>query len=145
MEAAADAQLYLNAATVVFPFDITCEQLLAFPIIDVLIEGLDQQFAASLAEGHYLIFCEFISSAIEGFCQVLSRVFSTALLYCDENSRAHQVRSQSDIWEKTGVLQFLVRSLHAAQTLVELVAARFRQRSVDEQPVARLCFGAAGS
>ena len=40
MDSAADALLFLNAATGVFPPDIACEQLLAFPVIDVLIEGL---------------------------------------------------------------------------------------------------------
>lgn len=43
-----------DAATNVFPLDITYEHLLAFPVIDVLIGGLDQQFSASLAESHHL-------------------------------------------------------------------------------------------
>ena len=60
MDSAADALLFLNAATGVFPPDIACEQLLAFPVIDVLIEGLDLQFSVSLAESHHLTCREFI-------------------------------------------------------------------------------------
>ena len=41
------------------------------------------------------------------------------------------------------MLRFPVRSLHAAQTPVELCLARFRKRSVDQQPVARLCYSSA--
>ena len=37
MDSAADALLFLNAATGVFPPHIACEQLLAFPVINVLI------------------------------------------------------------------------------------------------------------
>ena len=136
----ADALLFLNAASGVFPPDIACEQLLAFPVIDVLIEGLDQQFSMLLAENHHLTCREFIQSSIEGFGPALSTVFFAALLFCDENPREHQVRSHPGIWEKTGVLHFRVRSLHAAKTLVQLISNRFRTSSVDQQPVARLCF-----
>ena len=44
INSAAIALLFLNAATGVFPPDIACEQLLALPVSDVLIEELDQQF-----------------------------------------------------------------------------------------------------
>ena len=67
-------------------------------------------------------------------------MFFAALLFCDENPREHQVRSQPGIWEKTGLLQFRMRSLHAAKTLVQLIANRFRTRPVDQQVIARLCF-----
>ena len=49
MDSAADALLFLNAGTDVFFPDLACEQLLAFSVIDVLIEGLDQQFSMPLA------------------------------------------------------------------------------------------------
>ena len=37
-------------------------------------------------------------------------------------------------------MHFLVRSLHAAKTLVQLIANTFRTRPVDQQPIARFCF-----
>ena len=85
MDSAEDELLFLNAATGVFPPDIACEQLLAFPVIDVLIEGLDQQFSMSMAESHHLTCREFIWSSIKGFGHALSTVFFAALLFCDEN------------------------------------------------------------
>ena len=131
MHSAADALLFLNAATGVFPPDIAFDQLLAFPVIDVLIEGLDQQFSMSLAESHHLTCREFIRSSIDKFGPPLSTVFFAALLFCDENPRKHQVRSQPGIWEKTGVMHFRIRSLNAAKTLVQLIANRFRTHPVN--------------
>ena len=103
MDSAADALLFLNAATGEFFPDIACEQLLAFPVNDVLIEKLDQQFSMSLAESHHLTCREFIRSLMDGFGPSLSTVFFAALLFCDENPREHQVCSQPGIWEKPNV------------------------------------------
>ena len=94
----------------------------------------------SLAESHHLTCREFIRSSIEGFGPELSTVFFAALLFCDENPREHQVRSQPGIWEKSGVMHFQVRSLLAEKTLVQLIANRFRTRPVDQQLIARLYF-----
>ena len=66
-------------------------------------------------------------------------MFSAALLFCDENPCKYEIRSQSGTSEKTGVLQFGLPSLHAAQTPVEFCVARFGKRSVDQQQVARHC------
>ena len=63
----------------------------------------------------------------------LSTVFFAALLFCDENPREHQVRSQPSIWEKTGVMHFRVRLLHAAKTLVQLIGHKFPTRPGDQQ------------
>ena len=71
-----------------------------------------------LANRHHLTCREFIWSSIEGFGPALSTVFFAALMFCDENPPEHQVRSQPGILEKTGVIHFRVRSLHAAKTLV---------------------------
>ena len=108
MDLLANALLFLNAATGVFPPDIACEQLLAFPAIDILIEGLLQQFSMSLAESHHLTCREFIRSSIEGFGPALSTVFFAALLFCDENPCVHTVLILPGIWEKTDVLHFRV-------------------------------------
>ena len=122
MDSAADVLLFLSAATGVFPPDIACEQLLTLRVIFVLIEVLDQQFSMSLAVSHHLRCREFIRSSIEKFGYALSTVFLAAMLFYDENPREHQVRSQPGIWEKTGVLHLRVPSIHAAKTLVQLIA-----------------------
>ena len=89
MDSAARALLILNEATNMFPSDIACEQLLAFPVINGLIKGLDQQFSMSLAKSHYLTCREFIRLSIEGYGLLLSTLFFVALLSCDENSCEH--------------------------------------------------------
>lgn len=82
-----------NAATGVFTLNFVIEQLLAFLVIDVLIERLYQQFSAFLDKSHHLTCGEFINSAIKDFGLALSRVFSAALLFCDENAREQYVRN----------------------------------------------------
>ena len=109
INAAANARLFISAATNVFLFNIACKKLLASPAIDVLIESFNKQFLESLTESQHLTCHESISFEIEKFGVALSRVFSVALLFYDNNSRKHQVRSQSGGWKKTPVLHFLVK------------------------------------
>lgn len=67
MDLDVDARQFLSAVTCVFPMDMACELLLAFPVIDVLIEGFEQQILMSLVKVHHLTCRDFISLSIEEF------------------------------------------------------------------------------
>ena len=141
MNSAAAACLFLNAATGVLFLDIVCEQLLAwqFVFLTCLSKNSIRSFFCHWPTG--VMQPAGNSWALQSKDSSWNSVKSFLLLCCcDEYPHDHQVRTQTGIWEKTGVLHFLVRSLHAAQTLVKHFAPRFRSRPVDQQSVARLCF-----
>ena len=99
MDSAADALLFLSAATGVFPPDIACEQLLTLRVIFVLIEVLDQQFSMSLAVSHHLRCREFIRSSIEKFGYALSTVLCCHAVLRRESARASGPESARHLGE----------------------------------------------
>ena len=132
-----DTQLFADVPTGFISIDAAREQLKSFPVIHVTLEGLDQQFTESIAEERCVTAREFLLNAIQKFGPELSELYTAALLYSDEQPRCSRVRLQSGMIETAVVCHFRIHSMHAAQSLVNLYARRFRNRPPEHQPVAR--------
>ena len=92
MSSLADTQLFADVPTGLVLLDIAREQLKSFPIIDVVIEGLDQDFSESIAEKHFVTVREFLLDVIAKFGLDLGGLYSAALLYSDDQPRHSRVR-----------------------------------------------------
>ena len=83
MSLLADTQLFADVPTSLGLLNTAREQLKSFPIIDVVILGLDQEFTESIVEKHFVTVREFLLDAIAKFGPDLGGLYSAALLYSD--------------------------------------------------------------
>ena len=130
-------QLFAYVPTGLVSLDTAREQLKSFPIIDVVIEVIDQEFTKSIAEKHFVTVCEFLLDAIAKFGPDLGGLYSAALLYFDEQPRRSRVRLQSGVTDTIGVYHFRIFSMHAEQSIVNLFVRCFKNLPQKQQPIAR--------
>ena len=137
MSSLADTLLFADVPTGLVSLDTAREQLKTFQIIDVVIEGLDQEFSESIAEKHFVTVREFLLDAIAKFCPELGGLYSAALLYSDDKPRRFRVRLQSGVTDTIGVYHFRIYSMHAAQSVMNLFVRCFKKRPQEKQTIAR--------
>ena len=137
MSSLSETPLFADVPTGLVSLNTVCEQLQSFPIIDVVIEGLDQEFNESSAEKHLVTVREFLLDAIAKFGPDLGGRYWAALLYSHDQPRRSRVRLQSGVTDTIGVYHFRIYSMHAAQSVVNLFVKCFKNRPLEQQPIAR--------